>query len=105
MKPAQIFPERRDVPLSRREERVGGGGGWGVLVVCMFFRQGLGGDACWSLKCLESVPFPLQSVSFHFSSGDVFAWRPEGEGRSLWPCESVQASAERGEGGEWLWPS
>lgn len=86
MKPAQLFPERRDVPLSRWAERVGGTRVGSLCVV--FFWQGSGGDACYSPKCLESVPFPLQSVSFHCSSGNVFALRPEGKGRALWPCES-----------------
>lgn len=49
-------------------------------------------------ECLESVPFPLQSVSFHCSGGDVFAWRPEGKGQALWPCES-RPSVVRGRKG------
>lgn len=45
----------------------------------MFFCRGSGGDACYSLKCLESVPFPLQSVSFRLSTAGVFTWSPEGK--------------------------
>lgn len=77
MKPTQLFPERRDVPLSRQAEQ--------VLYV---FSSGSGGDAFYSLKCLERVPFPLWPVSFHLSSSDIFAWRPGGERRDLWSCES-----------------
>lgn len=97
MKPAQLFPESRDVPLSRRVEE---SGGWRPgLVVCMFFFwQALGRDAFYSLKCLESVPFPLQSVSFHCSAVSVFAWKPEGKGQLLWPCESRFKAG--GKGGE-----
>lgn len=59
---------------------------------------GSGGDACYSLKCLESVSFPLQSVSFLCSRGDVFAWRPGGKRPALWPCEPRPQQCEVEEG-------
>lgn len=63
-----------------------------------FFWQAFGRDAFYSLKCLESVPFPLQPVSFHCSAVSVFAWKPEGKGQLLWPCES--RSEAWGKGGD-----
>lgn len=70
------------------------------LVVCMFFFwQAFVRDAFYSLQCLESVLFPLQSVSFHCRSASVFAWKPEGMGQPLWPCEStLKAWSKRGGG-------
>lgn len=90
LKPAQLFPESGDVPLSRGAESLGGGWCWWPgLVVCMFFFwQAFVRDAFYSLKCLESVPFPLQSVSFYCSAARVFAWRPGGMGQLLQPCDS-----------------
>lgn len=69
-------------------------GWWPGLVVCMFFFwQAFVRDAFCSSKCLESVPFPLHSVSFHCSAASVFAWKPDGMGQLLWPCESRQGMA------------
>ena len=53
------------------------GRGWSLC----FLGWGSDRDACYSLKCLESVPFPLQSVSVFFSfflkyNGIVFVCGP-----------------------------
>lgn len=64
MKPAQLFPERRDDPLSRRAERVGGWGGRvGSLYVfltglrrrCLLFPQVSGKCAVSITVCLVSA--------------------------------------------------
>lgn len=78
---------------------------WGAVLVVRLFFFFLDSAQAEMLsiltECLESVPFPLQSVSFHCSGGDVFAWRPEGKGQALWPSES-RLSAVRGKKRDWL---
>lgn len=81
-----VIPERWPDKQTGWED--GGVGGATVGSLYISFVGDSGRAACYSLECLESVPFPLQSVSFCHGGGDVFARRPEVKRRALWPSES-----------------